>query len=450
MRKQIIFASISLLFLLILLISCANKPDSAGFGETTVHTEQQTAGQADETTAMPETTAKNYPPPNPPETVDTDYVFGEDYAKTPTRFFAVYNKYVDDDHHRPLLLYAQLKNLSSQKEIELPEKHKGINIEYATICGITDEYLYIGCSGGEHDYVTYRISLRSFSIEDIDVGKYIIAPRYHAATDSLLFVCTDGDYTTDGYKTLRFEAMSMTDGKREVIMDDGIQNWGVGNHWRTTVDGMTVYEGTNDGGYYKGDKLIVIDKDNKAALVDYKKVDFANGWQKKKMPQNKAEKDLVERDEEENLVWSYATCGDYVYYVENVGYTENGISINDFYKIKTDGSNEKLLKADTNISNLIATDDNLYCLTRTFTNEQESGWNEYKIEFHSLNKSGITGNIIAKDMNYLEYDDNGYRLRALGGMIMMNEYIVYGGNDGYFAFLYDPATDKVFSFEGWK
>ena len=413
-----LFALIAALALL-LLAGCGEAlPEETG-EETTAITGSATDIAATEAQTDPAAT-KAYPPPKPPETVNTDYVFTSTYARTPTHFYAIVYMPATGGEGRQALYHMPLNDLSKAKELPLPRDLTDGD-GWLEICGLTQKELFVGreryASGGA---AWYSIPLNTLQAEKLNISD---AHNVWYNTASGSFIALTGDL----YEAPRqMKAYRPDTGESSVIMDNVPSLSGMSEHWHNTADGMIALGGSSEGG--EG-LFVVVDKDDRASLTTAEEIQFRLNrlWQKE--PQNKAEEALSKRES----VQSYVSNGAWIYYVERVGEKNN------LYRINTDGTGKKLLREGTNIWRLYAIDGKLYCTALDPTRVQEEQADD-PVAAYLLNEEGKVEKVLFQDSSY----DTGHAVLPFYGMAIVKSFHVYGGRDGYFGALYDPATDTLF------
>jgi len=356
----------------------------------------------------------------PPGAAPEGFAYTATYASSPTHFYAV----TDEG-----LYSAPLNNIARQRKITPPAKYR--NLTSASICGLSDQGLYVSWYGDDYDapsrFATCLVDTDTFESTVLDDGKYECAPWLNAASGSLLFVARIGE------GAWRMEALRLRDSKRETIFDDASVLFFSGiwlGHWHNTADGkvaleLTVNDTPSDSGY------ILIDRNNKAASAAYRSIRFVEAWRDDATPQNRAEERLEARGVG---VWRYVTCGSYVYYVEE----DSATGQNNLYRVKPDSTGRELLRAKTNIYQLLALHGALYALA--FVPSSFSDAPGYRVGFYSLKEDGTVDTELTC---VWEGEDNVHSLYPLGNLVQMNTYFVYGCRDGYFVALYDPATGAL-------
>jgi len=350
-----------------------------------------------------------------------EYEFTLSYAKTPTHIFA----------SRGGELYRMpLNDIAQQEKISLPKKFDDI-----AISGLTKQCLYV--SGGRTNIdegssyprllstVTYRISLETLKVEQVDesevgeIPRYGIYPRYNAASNSLLYV-----------RDHAVEALKLDTGKRSKIFD--FDGYYLGDScvrgWLNAPDGEVVLDIL--GNWWDGPtNYAIFGKGNAVRMSDR-----GSYWFGTEMPEhkpNRAEKELEKR----NDIDTYVTCGDYVYYVERTEEIyDDYYRVKNLYRMKTDSSNNKLLRAKTNIFSLMAVNDNLCCLAWLPSHSEEMG-------FYALDENGKVTRTIGHGYDG-EWGGSGWR--RFGELIMFNDYM-HGSAEDELLVLYDPSTGAVFS-----
>ena len=431
--KRVLCALLAIVLLAALGACGAEKQEPVTELEKAV-TEEITAEQ--ETTEEEQTTAqrKHYDPPVPPET-PPKFVATPSYAVSDTHVYGVRSEYnKEDSSWKTTLHYAPLRNIAKQKEISLPPKSDGNPLRDLEIIGLTEQDLFV-CHrfADEQDrtaYVTYRVALSNFKATALDTGNYYCAPWYNAGSDSLLFVTHK-----DGI--LQIEAMRLNGKERTTVWNEPLEYSIPPEHWRNTADGMVAFERSNDGipPKERGIELLVIDKDNRAVLTDYAEIDFPADIMNR--PQNKMEQSLDGNE----LISTYATCGEWVYYVEmNAPRNSGEFKRSSLYRMKADSTGKKLLRETTQIHSLMALDNKLFCLAERPTQEEHG--DTYPFGFYALDADGKVTETIAQG-----FDFNGFHyLEPLDHLILYKQWGIYGNNNGYLVFIYDPATGTKFSF----
>jgi len=349
-----------------------------------------------------------------------NYEFTKFFAKTPTHIFATRGGKLWDETRSNELYRMTLNDISRQEKITLPGK-----VEYITICGLTEEWLYV-CSGK----TTFRVSLKTLKAEQVDTYESEMAPRYNAASNSLLYV-----------KGETVEALHLTTGKRSTAFDFSDYynpaNDSFVRGWFNAPDGTVVlniiahwWAGTQN--------CIAVGKNNAVQVMDVYDIPW---YTQLKGPQNEAEEQLEKRgydSDRDTYVNTYVTCGAYVYYVENV---KNTNRTKNLYRVKPDGTDRELLRAGTHIFSLVAVKDKLCCLAFTpYTAEDGTVHESDDIGFYSLHEDGKLNKVI--DTGWLgEWAD--YDWEHFGDLIMFGIHS-WGSSENAISCIYDPATSATF------
>ena len=303
-----------------------------------------------------------------------DYEFTEYFAKTPTHIFATRGG--KPFEHGNELYRMPLGDISRQEKIALPGQFDEI-----AICGLSEQWLFVSTGQTVIDEgssyprllsaVTYRISLKTLKSEQVDEclnksPKYGIYPRYNAGSDSLLYI-----------RDSVVEALPLgTENRNEVFDFSDQYNPASDAHvrgWANTPDGpsLEILGDWWDGPFY----CIVFDSNNIGRVMD------REDMLKYAQPEpNKVEEELKDHnysDEQITFVYSYATCGNYVYYVEESYSTKE----RNLYRVKLDGTGKELLRKNTNIFSLMEVNDKLFCLAHWPEDSEGMG-------FYSLDEKG--------------------------------------------------------------
>jgi len=399
-------------------------PEDAATEEVT--TERQTMEQ------------KHYDPPVPPEN-PPKCIATPSYAVSDTYIYGVHTKHPKEGEDGKITLRrAPLSDIAKHKEIPLPKTYEGKTLEGLVIIGLTERDLLVSqwySSGADEKYretyITYRVALNNFEATVLDAGDYACTPWYNAGSDSLLF-------TTRKDEVLQIEAMRLNGKERTTIWSEPRDSFWLQN-WRNTADGLVAVESGSDGipSKQRGGEVHVVDKDNRAVLTDYAKLDFPADIINQ--PKNEAEQSL----EDNELIVTYATCGTFIYYVEDDDPRDEdewGRVYRTLYRMKADGTDKKLLREKTKIDSLMALDETLFCLAwRPWPEDYDDI--EFPMGFYRLDAEGKVTETIAQGFDY----DSLHFLEPLGRLILYKQWGIYGNNSGYLIFIYDPATGNKFS-----
>jgi|GEM_PF-2440630 len=399
------------------------------------------------TTPATQPTAETQPPVV--DVLPTGYEILNGFAKTPTHYYS---------KDGVGMVRAPIDNLGQQEKIPLPENYDGIRLTNAEICGITEDGLFVnlweyyeiirdefGYEREDGDWrnrtcITFRIAMESWEAEVVRVGKNIVspAPWYNPASDSLLIpytVTVKND--EDVFGIINFEYMPLTTRKTSQVFLDGkplsSNNWA--SCWINTPDGAALGEvqGDNPG----TSDFYVFDRQNKVQLKTYDEMSFVEYFDE--VPQTAIE-ELVIMPDEETRIWDSVTAGDFLYYLQYS--TTNEWRITDLYRIKKDGTEQELLRENTNILGLYSVKDQLLCVTYTSPKE----WNasddeEHEIEICLLDNDGEFGKVLFR---YIENSmgNSAYGVVSYDGKAMLRFYRIYSLSS--FEFLYDTGTGVAF------
>ena len=341
------------------------------------------------------------------------YEFTSTYAKTPTHIFGLYGKKHEGKISDRVLYRMPINDISQQQKIALPDKYDSL-----AICGLTEEWLFVGGGKTDEDYVTYRISLDTLKAEKVDEYETgWLYPRYNAAGNSLLYV--------SGHTV---EALHLDTGKRSTVFDFNDyymvrSDYSRISGWFNTPEGEVVLQTLKGwwGGY---GNCFVFGEDNKVRIADY--CDLPRVKTQPKRTSGKIEQELAKRST--NEIRDYEVCGDYVYYVEK---EETGRA---FYRVRTDGTEKKLLQTDTKIFCLLAVNNRLFCQVG------DDPWWGGRFEFCALDENGkITKTIDQGDGGEWSWND----WERFDDFILIYTESV-NGSENYLQTLYDPATTATF------
>ena len=351
-----------------------------------------------------------------------------DYVLTPAYIYAVSGG----------ALYRMPRgDIAKQEQIALPEKHDKTALVDSSICGFTEKYLYICRSAApkdeeNYDYtakrVTYRVALGSLKAELVDAYDSAELPRYNPADGSLLYI-TDGS----------IEAFHPDSGKRSKVLNFGDYLGGMENHidgWFNLPDGTAALKLWN--GWASGfATCILFDANDSVRIADRYDLPMVKRQvieKAEESPRNQAEKHLAKRDD----IVTYITCGDYVYYAQVVGnQDEEYVQEKNLYSVKTDGSGLKLLRAKTNIFNLMVFEGKLHCLAYL----PGEDFYEESYGFYAL---GMDGKVTKTIANGYDGEWGGTGLEHVGDLIAVKHYVHWSSENGL-SCLYDPKSGAMFS-----
>ena len=394
-----IFAMLLALGLLAGFYACGKtEPDEPSTTAIPVTTEAATQATAEETT-----TTKVYPPPKPPETINTDYAFSSSYAKTPAYFFAMVYLHPADGRGRQALFRMPLSDLSKPREIPLPSEYN-YDDGWPDICGITENELFLSGNGS-----LYRVPLKTLKTEKVNIGS-VYNPWYNTASGSLIAMTEDYHYDENDTAPRQMKAFQPDTGESSVIMDDMPILNTMGEIWHNTADGMIALGGNAESG---GSTFAVVDINNAVSLMtaDEVQIQFRYQW-------------------DDHL---QAQVGEWVYSLEYADKTLN------LYRANADGTKKKLLRENTNIWQLYSVEGKLYCTALDITRLDEEA--ETGVAVYLLNRDGKAEKVLYRGYSY----DTSHAVLPFYGMAMVKRFHVYGGRDGYFAALYNPKNDALFT-----
>jgi len=406
MKKMICLAAA----LALLLTGCGARPapEETTTGITTTETETQPP------TTEPEPTQEEWAVLTPP----LEYEIINGFAKTPTHYYAP---------HDGGIVRAPIGDIARQEKIPLPDSHEGMKLSGAEICGITEDWLFVNRytdldnSDTPRTWVTYRVAMENWEAEAIATGKnWGALPWYNPASDSLLIPTSEGG--------VNYEAMPMSTRKRIPIEGEPRGLW-----WRNTIDGRATLVPDEDSIY---DDCYVIDTKNRVQITKARDLNLPKHWGKEAL-KNKAEEELFKLSREDGWINEYVTCEEYVYYIK-FDY-DNDIGQRNFYRMKIDGTERKLLRESTNIDYLISAGGKLLCSAYHPTIKNE--WGCRQIDFYLLDENGKVMDVL---FSYIEDDQGnvGYGLLPYGDKVIVLLGVIYCPST--IKFLYDPATGARF------
>ena len=453
-----LWAFIAVITLLVLAACSESKPEGGSTLSTTIHNPSQTnewseLSQEDSPeSTQPERNETEPLPITPP--ADIEIVRGG-FAKTKTYYYT---------EHDGGIIRAPIEDLARQEKVPLPKDHGDMSFSFAEICGITADWLYVtmwetrkkrfeGDPSGDYyfeyeefddrKYVTFRIAIGSWKAEALAEGKrpsggLYPGTWYNPASDSLLITTFNGEAT---FENLTFEALSLSTRKRIPVTKDGEPLAPGYGHWRTTLDGYAAYSHTGDDDMVDDEGVLfyVFQADNTVQSMAYEELNMGRRQSSKYIPANRTEEMLLNDDN----IWNAATVGNFVYYTQNDPdhKDRNTNPRKDFFRIKFDGTERKLLRENTNIFALYSSGGKL--LAHAWNPTVTLGDDGYvrQIDMYLLNQEGKVDKTIFRCWDNTE-GNSGYYLSPYGDHMIIVRWGIYSGS--FFAFVYDPVAQISF------
>ena len=228
------------------------------------------------------------------------------------------------------------------------------------IVGICKHYVYVSRRTGEwniRNYAIYRISQETLQATLIDYGIYYGVPRFHRASNSILFAHGDFDE-----RLVWLESLQLDTGTRRIFFEFESHNFdSFGMGWRQLENGDIVFINSAWGAMEESSDFVLIDSYLQARLVQLWDP-YINIFQEI-LPQNPAEYFILQIG-----AWQYrgfATVGDWVYYLWcEVDWRGN------LYRIKPDGTQNMLVQENTNISSLLSVNNTLLATVHVESEEK--------------------------------------------------------------------------------
>jgi|GEM_PF-1998394 len=430
MGKVFILKSLVLtLILLSMLISCKNDVKEPVKNE---QTEKLTMNAAiDENTEKPAETKA---------VIDENSGITSTYAKTAAHLFIAHNeaavRNVDGEEIRSDIneLYRlPLNNISKGKKVNIPGAGE---IE---IVGKSDKNLFISRKIGDNYhklyYNIYRISLESLQYELIDSGEYLSVPRYHFASNSLLFTYSNFDNKQELFEAqVWIEAFNIDTKVRNTIYKFTSTNFhSGGSGWWQTENDSVVFINSSWGGAEAMSDFILIDSKLATERIQLDEIDGTN--MKQPVPQNEGEKYIF--DLKGLYPNDYTTANNWVYYL--LTEEQDNENRTNLYKIKPDGTHNMLIQKNTPISSLLGVGNNLYAIV--FTGNSDGDLNHYNVV--KLSQNGKTDKALGSG----EAGHNtGFGMCRLEGTEMI---MLMGANffkvDSTVRGIYNPVNDELFN-----
>lgn len=357
-------------------------------------------------------------------------------AKSPTHYFV---------EHNGGIVCAPLDNIAQKTKLPLPDSHDGMPISDAQICGVTKDWLIVNLwetvgekERGNLTVVTYRIAIGTWKAEIVSTN-ISCNPWYNPASDSLLIINDEETDDDSKYRTT-ITSIPIKTGERTSVVLEGEQIYG---RWMNTLDGRAVIGGEYSDGpsdYPPLGSMWVFDAQNQPKSVEPESLSFAariGRWNQGPSPEDEAKLRLVDDE-----VFTYATCGEYFYYVQRGMATEN--PVNNLYRIHADNTEKILLRKGTNIYGLLSVGGRLFATAYNPTVVKDLGAEGFdrEIGLYLLDKEGRVEKTLHRFWEDSLTGNSTDFMVPYGDKLMVLHWCIYGPEK--FMFLYDPATDAFF------
>jgi hypothetical protein len=363
--------------------------------------------------------------------------FTSRWAKTPTHFFLAHNywAYEDGRHtHYPALYRLPLNNISQGQMIDLPDSGM------IDILGMNDEYLLIshektGDWRRSH-FVIYRLSFETLQATQIAEGVFSCVGRFHAASNSILFLYVDFDLPFEEV-TSKLYSLCLDTGERHMIYELETEFLGGIFSWIQVEDDAVVFSA--EFAQLGGDMVLIDSQLNATQIsgITWSDSQSPRFWNQQLPYYSPAREFIYEIEAWRN---GYVILGDWVYYLvsEHTVLDRPDLVRMDLWRINLDATQNTLLQEDTNIFRLYSTSNTLFGLYGRYFNVDSMRAGAVRLDGY--------GNVIA--IFGVGSDGHNARLgfESLTGtnMVMAMQYSFFGG-DAFVLGIYNPETNEYFS-----
>ena len=359
------------------------------------------------------------------------------WAKTPEYFFFTRirrTSTTDSDgeieHNMEYMLYrVPLEDITQGERIIVPGDGE---IE---IVGVCEQFLYVSRKSGdwfERHYETHMVCLTTLEASWLDWGTYYGVPRFHQASNSILFAhgCLDE-------MVVWLEALKIDTGMRHGIYkfeSENFDSFGMG--WWQLDNGNIVFINSSWGGAEWGSDFILIDAGLKAAQVQ--RHEISTDSPQDPQPQSSIEELIFEL----GLWWwpeRRAIVEDWLFYLLPVD--EWGMRFS-LYRINLDGTGESLLDGNSDIVSLLGLNN---ILLATMYAHIERGPGD-DIDWHEAVKLSHDGDVLKVLGAGWDGHNSAFGMRRLvdTDLVMIKDFGFFAV-DGWVQGLYCTRTGALFS-----
>lgn len=287
--------------------------------------------------------------------------FTSTWAKTDTHFFFTDSEFTGGHH---LLYRLPLDNIAQGETVVVPGDG------HVEILGMNEQYLFVSRRTGvweARNYDTYRISLSTLDAVLIDSGIYYGVPRFHPASNSILFAHDNLDEMT-----VILEYLQLDTGVRNDLYEFESINFASSNTgWWQMEDGAVVFINSDWAGADLAADFVLIDAELRAQRILSTQIGgIFTQLPEPLEPQNPAEEYISELD----ALFSgrFVMIDDWVYYLRL-----RDDWYNNLYRINTDGTQNTLLQNDIEFSRLFSINNTLLAIIFPRPHQAEaSAWYE--------------------------------------------------------------------------
>ena len=281
--------------------------------------------------------------------VDIYANFTSTWAKTPTYFFFASSRHVQNGQYEFMLYRLPLNDIGRGQLVDLPGE--GI----ISILGVNEEYLFFSRESGnwgERLYAMYRLSFETLDAEIIGEYESFGIPRFHAASNSILFAHRD---FYEGMVWLK--SLCINTGTHHAFYEFESDNFLASYGWAQMEDDIVMFINNSWGAGEPDSDFILIDSQLQAERIQH----YEFGWPHQESfqpPQNPAEELMLEL-----RVWSYfVTIGDSVYYLLP---QDSHHGPRDLFRIRVDGTQNTLLQENTDVRRMFSINDIFFATVAT-------------------------------------------------------------------------------------
>jgi len=458
MKKYLAFL---IILALLPLAACGGTPEPEPEESTTAATTEAAINNEPLTIITQPTTEPAYTPP--PEIVPANtslpknmpplgeggkgYSHEQFFAATPDGFYTTEMLWTGEPGYSEIMYKTLLRNMKN------PEKAELIDEKSISFCGITSDNLFVTRYDSENDSINaYMISRKTnewFLLE-----KHICGGAIYNPYNQTLFYAKNLYGDEASARKIAICAKDLVTGiAADLYIDDAGESYGA---LFSLVD-----EGVRCGLYYSYEEheaIVITNQLKVERIIPAWKA--APGTIIEKYSDHLVSKRtegggrciyVINGSKESPLSDSYINCchifNDHLYYIVDGGYNEStGTYIHHLYRIRLDGSDKKLLRKSTHLTDFFSANGKLFGFATYELNEAEREASEYwaEIFLHELDTEGKPLSSVAVDKIYSE--SWGHYAYPVGDVIIIGQ-LGWESTSLYYRGFYDTRTNKFYPSE---
>jgi len=300
--------------------------------------------------------------------------FTSTWAKTEEYFFFRHNLVTWRQHDGPgrevehLLYRLPFDDITQGSRVTLPGEGE---IE---ILGLSNTYLFISRRTGTWElrtYSIYQIDLLTFQPTLIDTGDYYGVPFFHVPSNSILFA-----HESFEENMIWLEHLQLDTKERNIFFEFETNNfWSNATGWWQMENGDIAFINSSWGGVEALSDFILINHELQAERIKLDEIKWL--FLRESEPHNPAEEFIYRLEISLRYGRQVVTIDNWVYYLVLQYNDEQSWNLNNnLYRIKTDGTQNMLLKEDTYIRWLMNINNTIIAFIEPEVLQEDESWVE--------------------------------------------------------------------------